>query len=416
MSNSGMYGVTPPSTGGGAGSTPYQLPQGIKENKLSNDLAQMRNLQLKLVSMQNTPYDTNPRKFQDLGKRYQDLYDKWSGKGVDLSQYGEFGQYDPLSSKWTPYSAQSATGEPMTPGGDVPKGDVAPGGGDGSTPPSIEDVTSNPFGPSSENFFDWLKTSNLPAGINLNNPDQAKMIETLYPIVRDAYNMQMQQEGIGTAAKSVEDYKNDPLLQKLAAGMADKLANPFTFDEETLNLMRGQTADTLANQEAAMGERLRSLGATSGISPDSPLYASMAQQASLARDLGQQQAERNLQIQKAMQDQADWYRAFSAGGQFAGAYQSGLGQRMAGLTGAQLGGKFQDLGNPFAGLWSGLLMEDQLNQDPGFAETWGPLIGSGIQGLGQVGSAYLMSQGGPGQTPTQSPGTNYPGSVGVGVY
>ena len=352
-------------------------------------LSQLQQLNERLNPAEGTPlWDPKSTKAWKKQKEYMDIYNQLKGMGADLSGYGYYNLNEGANAYVPP--GTTAVGTPPTPGetpdATSPPADTPPP----AQPDKVTDVTSDPFGPDYNDILATIKAG-LPAGINLNNPDAAKMLEALYPLVRDAYNQQMTQEAIGTAAKSVDEYKNDPLFQKLIAGMTDKLANPFTFDDKTVSLMRNQASDTLANQEAAMGERLRSLGATQGISPDSPLYASMAAQASLARDLGQQQMERDLQIQKAMQDQQDWYKAYSAGGQLAGAYQTGLGQRYSGLAGAQLGGKYQDLGNPFEGLWSGLLMQDQLNQGDSTWEKLQPFLETtfaGMSGLGDLSQLW----------------------------
>ncbi len=270
----------------------------------------------------------------------------------------------------------------------------------GAEPGSVEDVTASPFGPGFDKILNQL-AQGFPAGIDINTERGARAIETLFPLIQHAYNTQMQEEGIGTAAKSVDEYRNDPLLKGVAAGMADKLTNPYTFDDQTVQLMQNRVAEDMANQEAAMGERLRSLGADVGMDPSSPRYASAAAQAAMMRDINQTRMQRDLDIDMARQRQTDEYQALGAAGQFGGAYQSGLGQRYAGLTGAQLGGKFQNIGNPFAGLWEGLLMEGELNSDDG-ANPWGGALTGAAGGaaagapLGPYGMAAGAVVGGAG--------------------
>lgn len=222
----------------------------------------------------------------------------------------------------------------------------------------------------------------LPAGMKVKGLQE---LETIYPMVRDAVSMEMQKRGLATGYSYLDQLRNDPTLQGASDLMAEILANPYTYDEQTVGLMKGAIADMVANQEAAMGERLRGLGATQGISTDSPMYASLASQQAMVRDINLAKMQRELDMEMAKQRQADRYSAVTGAGEFGGAYQTLLGGAYGNLANLQVGAATQPWTNPFQGLWQGQMAYQQLmdsDKTQWYETPWGVGLGAFMGTLG----------------------------------
>ncbi len=309
-----------------------------------------------------------------LQKKYMKVYDRLTKQEADLTGYGSF-DIGKSGDNWNPY-------ESLDPDPGVDPGD--PGGDPGEQTPGEQgddQYQDDPYGPSVDDFLATLGEG-MPTNININTESGARAMEVLYPFVKQIYNMEMDKRAVGTQRQSLQDYKDDPTLNAVSSGIANQIQNPYTFDDKTVNLMQNRVRDQAASDEAALGERLRSMGVTMGT--DSPAYASMAQQASMVRDLNRASMERDLDIRMASQRKQDEYRSLGLGAQFGGAYQGGLGQRHAAIAGQQAGGKFATVGNPFGGLWQGMLMENELGASPGFASQYGQYIAGGMNAGGNM--------------------------------
>ena len=321
------------------------------------------------------------------------------------SEYDKF-MADKKAKKEAQVAANEGKGAYAPPSEQEPREPVAPGlnTGDGGLWDQTQSGYSpvNPFGPSPNEQIQTMGAADSAMynmGYDLSLTSGAKAAEVLYPYQRDAYNQAMQQKAVVGAFDSLAEFKDDPILNKTAALVSQKLENPFTFDDATTSAMRTSMADTIAQQEAATMQRMQMAGAQQGISPGSPQYAAWQQQAIMARDINMANAERQLQIQMAQQKQMDIQQSVALGSQFGGAYQSMLGQKQANVQNLQMGGKVADLGNPFAGLWQGMLAEQQMQ----LANSQGGVYGGGgsgsaegnFSGLSTQRSAYLSGvQGG----------------------
>ena len=346
--------------------------------------------------------------------------------GRDVS---EFGNFDEVAGSWTPAGTTPTTPgttpgtTPTTPGttpgttpttpGTIPNpldgvnngGTVQPNAGQGVT----AGYTGNkpgwsptaPFGPTQPQQLDQyqLALSALKeAGIDINTPEGGKAAEILFPMMQDATARAMQQKALNTQLMAQQGIEQDPLLQQSRQLAMQQMQNPLTFDDRTMGLMKSQQADQLANQEAGFGERLRGMGATQGIDPSSPLFATLASQGVLARDIGQADRDRQLDIQRAMQSKQDYTNAATLGSQVGGAYRSMLGQAQSNVANTQLGQQINTMPNPFAGLMQGNIAQQQLHQlgkmDTG--KSSGFDIGSLLGGAGSLIGGLLSI----GKTPT----------------
>jgi hypothetical protein len=316
-------------------------------------------------------------------------YNRLTGGGPGGGVGGVTDPTTPGTAVGTPPTSPGGT--PTTPGGtEPPPGGTTPPVNPADTAgmptadltdPEVSEYFTRIFGPDSKDIMDAI-IQGLPSGLKIKG---IKELEIVYPMVRDAYNRYMQNLGIGTGYAYLDQLREDPLLKGASGMMSSILENPYTFDDETVGLMKGATADMLANQEAAMGERLRSMGATQGISPDSPAYASLASQQAMIRDINLAKMQRELDVKIAQQRQQDRYSAVTGAGEFGGAYQTLLGQGFGQLANLQAGGGALPMTNPFAGLWQGTLGAQQLmmpDNKEWYETPWGVGLGAGTQSFG----------------------------------
>jgi hypothetical protein len=352
---------------------------------VEDKFAQLRQLQQRLGYGPNagtSMWSGKPRKELTKQKKYMDIYNKLLGKGEDLSGFGTFDLKTQTYNQPNPYGVAVPT--------DSPPG-VAVGAGDDIIADNDMGLSQNPYAPDPQNpaTSEWpygpstadinqTMATGLPPGININTEKGAKAAEVMFPYVQQAYDVEMDKMAIETGVKSLEDYKDDPILNQAAAMTSELMANPYTFDDQTVELMRNRVRDQTATEEAALGERLRSMGVTLGT--DSPAFANLASQASLVRDLNRAAMERDLDIRMAAQNMSDRYRAAGAGGQFGGAYQAGLAGRYGNLMSIQGGQNLAGNPNPFAGLWQGMMMADEITRDPSHMQEYGGLY-SGLLGV-----------------------------------
>ena len=282
-----------------------------------------------------------------LGRRYSNLYDRFTGRGGNAADLGTYSQSGGVGS-WNPFTPPAAPADPNLPPAKPPPDPKNPNAGDAAGAGTI-DMSA---------LLDAM-IKGLPAGLDLDKIGTeagARAMEVLYPLVKDAYNMRMQQGAIDLGYQGLDEIKQDPTLNATAKLVTDKLANPFTYDDATVALMRSRTSDTIANQEASMRDRLQSMGARQGISPDSPLYASMAAQAVMARDINLANAERDLDIELARQKSSDRDSAIATGAGWGGSYQTMLQQAYGNLGNLYSGGKLTSVANPFEGLTDSLML------------------------------------------------------------
>ena len=363
----------------------------------NKQLAQLRQLQQKLGYGENagTPmWAGKSRKEFDKQKKYMNIYGKLQKSGADM---GEFGTFDLSSQVYSPPGGFDDAGPTQTPAPGAPPPDQ------GAPPPDMENpynpdpnnpsTGEYPYGPSVGDINQTMATG-LPPGININTTKGAQAAEVLFPYVKQMYDVNMDKMAIESGARSIDDYKNDPTLQKASEMTMSLMNNPYTFDDQTVSLMENRIRDQTAADEAAMGDRLRSMGVTLGT--DSPAYANLASQASMVRDINRASMERDLDIQMAQQRMTDRYKAAGAGGQFGGAYQAGLGGRYQGLAGIQQRRSYGQMDNPFSGLWQGMMMQDEMGKNPSFAGEYGGMASSGLGLLGQMPwQDWLGSSGAP---------------------
>ena len=94
----------------------------------------------------------------------------------------------------------------------------------------------------------------------------------------------------------------------------------------------------------------------------------------------------------ATQRKQDEQRALGLGAQYGGAYQSMLGQRYGNLSNIFAGSQLSNVPNPFGGLWEGMLVQDQYEQEPNWWESWGAPLAGGIFGVaGGLGSGGFFN-------------------------
>ena len=382
--------------------------------KLTDDVvnewqAKARDQQTKIQkAIDSGLYQPGSEKLLDMGRELNASKNFLQTHGRDIS---EFGTFDEGAGSWTPAGTTTpgttpgtAPGTdpgttpgttPTTPGtipnpmGGVNDGTVQPNNGQGVT----AGYTGNepgwsptaPFGPTQPQQLDQYQlalNALKEAGIDINTPEGGKAAEILFPMMQDATARAMQQKALNTQLMAQQGIEQDPLLQQSRQMAMEQMQNPLTFDDKTMGLMRGQQADLLANQEAGFGERLRGMGATQGIDPSSPLYATLASQGVLARDIGLADRTRQLDIQRAMQDKQDRTNAATLGSQVGGAYRSMLGQAQSNVANTQLGAQINTMPNPFAGLMQGNIAQQQLAQ-MGNMDSGG---GGGMDWLGAASS------------------------------
>jgi len=361
-------------------------------------LSQLSKLQGKLgVGSGQSFVGRDWRKDWKKAKKYMGVYDKAAAQGADLTGYGTFDIANKSAADegfYNPYQSGSFGGDGFT------QTDTGPTrtdqGGTPASPPPMPDPNGDgenpatspyPHGPGVDDVVASLTSGNMP--FNINTTQGAKAAEVMFPYVKQLYDVEMDKHAIESGARSIEDYKDDPVLNKASEMTMSLMNNPYTFDDETVNLMQNRVRDQTATSEAAMGDRLRSMGVTLGT--DSPAYANLASQASLVRDINRAQMERDLDIKMAGQRMQDRYRAAGAGGQFGGAYQAGLAGRYQGLAGIQQRRSYGQMANPFAGLWQGMMMEDEMNQDPSFMQQYGGAVSGLIGAGGSMGASALYN-------------------------
>ena len=368
----GMTDVTPPPLPGDAGSTAPPPTQTKSDPKVGRHRAALDQLADRLnVSGDGgtAAWNGKPKDRQHLLKKYMDKYSWLKKQGYDLSGYGTF---DVTSGEYSAAGSSGLGTGPVDPTTGQPTGGAAP-----EDPWSPE----NPHGPSPQDIIATVQNG-FPAGFNINSSEGARTLEALYPYVKDAYNQSMQQKAVTTGLESLDELKNDPIFSTVSAAVVDKVNNPFTFDDQTVALMRSSVADQAAVSEAALGERLRSMGASQGIDPSSPLFASLAQQATLSRDINLANMERDLDIKLATQRQQDKESAIAMGSQFAGGYQSLMGQRYGDLANIQRGAQMNTVANPFAGIWDSVMLQDEISNQGGQGMDYGSMLSSGATGAG----------------------------------